>query len=70
VDTLGAGDFFHGAFCRFLTRPALDFPGQLAAAAQVAALRCARLGPRNWLNDLRTAGPAMRQAARQDERAT
>lgn len=56
VDTLAAGDFFHGAFCRFfaagLDGPEGPFPAQLAAAAEIAALSCTGLGPREWLNEL------------------
>lgn len=65
VDTLGAGDAFHGAFAywhalasrmhlsgspgrdQHHARPSL--PQQLAAAAEVAALRCSVVGPRDWL---------------------
>jgi sugar/nucleoside kinase (ribokinase family) len=45
VDTLGAGDVFHGAFCHAyaLTR---DFPASLAAAAEVAARSTTAWGPR------------------------
>lgn len=49
VDTLGAGDAFHGAFAWHLTQPQNTFPKQLEAAGQVASLRCSHLGPREWL---------------------
>jgi sugar/nucleoside kinase (ribokinase family) len=59
VDTLGAGDVFHGAFARAVAeRPPQDaagFAAALAFAAEVAALRCATPGPRAWL-----AEPALR----------
>ncbi len=48
VDTLGAGDAFHGALCFYATWPDLDLPGRLRAAAQVAALRVSSVGPRSW----------------------
>ncbi|HEY8721763.1 PfkB family carbohydrate kinase [Pengzhenrongella sp.] len=51
VDTLGAGDAFHGAFAWFALRHAADADpsGALDAAARVAALRCTIPGPRAWL---------------------
>lgn len=66
VDTLGAGDAFHGAFAFYAARDraagraagragADDEAGDgllrehLAAAADVAALRCSVVGPREWL---------------------
>ncbi len=45
VDTLGAGDIFHGAFCYYILQ--LDFPRALAAAAQVAARSCEFFGTRS-----------------------
>ena len=60
VDTLGAGDVFHGAFARAVVeRPPADPAGYAAAlafAARIAALRCATPGPRAWL-----AEPALRE---------
>ena len=47
VDTLGAGDIFHGAYCHFRLRSA--FVEALEQAAAVAALSCTRFGPRSWL---------------------
>ena len=62
VDTLGAGDFFHGAF--LVSDPArLAFADQLGAAAEVSGVRCANLGPRRWLDNLRERGLAPRTAA-------
>jgi sugar/nucleoside kinase (ribokinase family) len=52
IDTLGAGDIFHGAFCHAFAL-SRDFPAALAAAAKVAALSCASLGPRAWIAELR-----------------
>ncbi|MEO0376592.1 MAG: PfkB family carbohydrate kinase [Cyanobacteria bacterium P01_A01_bin.17] len=49
VDTLGAGDVFHGAFCHFILSH--DFPEALAQAAQVAATACQSFGTRSWLQE-------------------
>ncbi|WP_066463050.1 PfkB family carbohydrate kinase [Sanguibacter suarezii] len=49
VDTLGAGDAFHGAFTYASVRGPATFADQLAQAAAVAALRCSVVGPRDWL---------------------
>ena len=49
VDTLGAGDAFHGAFTYASVRGPAAFADQLADAAAVAALRCSVVGPRDWL---------------------
>jgi sugar/nucleoside kinase (ribokinase family) len=54
VDTLGAGDTFHGAYTwATATRPAADFPTALTFAATIAAIRCETPGPRAWLTDPR-----------------
>lgn len=60
VDTLAAGDVFHGALALAAARtPARSDPAALAAAirfaCQVAALRCSVAGPRDWLADPRLA---------------
>lgn len=47
VDTLGAGDIFHGAFCHWILKK--SFPEALRQAAQVAALACQSFGTRQWL---------------------
>lgn len=47
IDTLGAGDIFHGAFCHAILQQ--DFPTALAIAAQVAANSCRFFGTRRWL---------------------
>jgi sugar/nucleoside kinase (ribokinase family) len=47
VDTLGAGDFFHGAFCHFILQ--MPFPEALAQAATVAGQSCQSFGSRSWL---------------------
>lgn len=48
VDTLGAGDFFHGAFCHYIRQQ--EFEEALAAAAQVAASACQYFGTRQWMH--------------------
>lgn len=57
VDTLGAGDFFHGAysFARTIHDHDGRRPGHVAAlrfAGHVAALKCASPGTREWLGAL------------------
>ncbi|MCP6762940.1 MAG: sugar kinase [Fischerella sp. CENA71] len=47
VDTLGAGDIFHGAFCHYLLRE--NFPDALASAAKIAAFSCQFFGTRRWM---------------------
>lgn len=37
IDTLGAGDIFHGAFCYFMFEKHMDFKGALEKACDVAA---------------------------------
>lgn len=53
VDTLGAGDAFHGAYCLQVAAGPPDVPDRIAAAARVAALRTTVAGPRAWLRELR-----------------
>lgn len=48
VDTLGAGDIFHGAFCHALATGS-DFVESLATASQVAAHACQFFGTRQWM---------------------
>ena len=47
VDTLGAGDIFHGAFCHAILRE--DFKAALAIAASIAAQSCQHFGTRRWM---------------------
>jgi sugar/nucleoside kinase (ribokinase family) len=49
VDTLGAGDAFHGALAAALLGPPANLPRAAELAARVAAVRCAHLGSRAWL---------------------
>ncbi|MGN7778707.1 PfkB family carbohydrate kinase [Mycolicibacterium sp. 22603] len=48
VDTLGAGDAFHGAYAYYRAGSG-DLEQHLDNAARVAALRCSIVGPRTWL---------------------
>ena len=49
VDTLGAGDIFHGAFCHYIRQQ--NFRDALAAAAQIAASACQFFGTRRWMEE-------------------
>jgi len=51
IDTLGAGDIFHGAFCAQLANGA-DFLTALSGAGQVAAIACQSFGTRQWITEL------------------
>ncbi|WP_306363853.1 PfkB family carbohydrate kinase [Nocardia sp. CC227C] len=51
VDTLGAGDILHGAFCHFLSVEP-DFVTALRRAADIATLSCRYPGTREWLRHL------------------
>ncbi len=47
VDTMGAGDIFHGAFCHYILR--INFTKALAAATKIAAYSCQFFGTRQWM---------------------
>lgn len=49
VDTLGAGDILHGAFCHYLVEG--DFYQALERASRVATLSCKYRGTRGWIED-------------------
>ena len=58
VDTLGAGDIFHGAFCHFIVnhlknsaQPILenDFREALIFSAKIASQSCQSFGTRSWM---------------------
>jgi sugar/nucleoside kinase (ribokinase family) len=49
VDTLGAGDIFHGAFCYYASQPGKTFRDALQSAARIAALSCRYPGTRSWM---------------------
>ncbi|MEM9487386.1 MAG: PfkB family carbohydrate kinase [Cyanobacteria bacterium P01_F01_bin.116] len=50
VDTLGAGDIFHGAFCHSWNG---NFVTALNKASQVASLSCQYFGTREWIRQYR-----------------
>jgi len=47
MDTLGAGDIFHGAFCHYILR--YGFEQAIAASAKIAAKACESFGTRIWM---------------------
>jgi sugar/nucleoside kinase (ribokinase family) len=47
VDTVGAGDVFHGAFCHFILQ--MCFQEALSQAAKIAARACESFGTRKWM---------------------
>lgn len=47
IDTVGAGDIFHGAFCHFILQT--TFKQALSQSAQIAARACQSFGTRNWM---------------------
>ncbi|WAT16848.1 PfkB family carbohydrate kinase [Aurantiacibacter sp. MUD11] len=49
IDTLGAGDIFHGAYCHFLARGE-EVPTALEHAGEVAAESCRYYGTRQWID--------------------
>lgn len=51
VDTLGAGDIFHGAFCLNYVSQGAFLPA-LQAAAAIAARACQSFGTRTWIQRL------------------
>jgi sugar/nucleoside kinase (ribokinase family) len=53
VDTLGAGDAFHGAYSYFSTQIGSGVAERVDRSARVASLRCSVVGPRAWLSKLR-----------------
>lgn len=65
VDTLGAGDVFHGAYAHALAASA-DIEARLRFAAEVAAIRCAHVGPRSWLEHV-TLRAAVHKPVRGDQ---
>jgi sugar/nucleoside kinase (ribokinase family) len=50
VDTLGAGDAFHGAFCHWILQS--QFVEALRGASAIASLACQEFGTRSWLKRL------------------
>lgn len=55
IDTLGAGDVLHGAFCHFILYH--PFQKALQEAAAIASLSCQDLGTRGWRDRLNAPSP-------------
>lgn len=49
VDTLGAGDIFHGAFAYFILENEGNFRSSLSQAAEIASRSCQVMGTRDWI---------------------
>ena len=52
VDSLGAGDFFHGAFCYYYANQA-NFEKALKEASIIASFSCNFHGTRSWLKNFK-----------------
>lgn len=52
IDTLGAGDVFHGAYAYFRCLPHLDIAERIRRASDIAALRCSLWGIRSFISRL------------------
>jgi sugar/nucleoside kinase (ribokinase family) len=52
IDTMGAGDIFHGAFCFFVSI-GHGFVEALAEAAQIASESCRYSGTREWMDHIK-----------------
>ncbi len=50
IDTLGAGDIFHGAFCHYILQE--NFPTALSLSAKIASFSCQFFGTRHWMSGL------------------
>ena len=48
IDTLGAGDIFHGAFCHYILHQ--SFTEALASAVKIASTSCQFFGTRQWMH--------------------
>jgi len=49
VDTMGAGDIFHGAFCHYILEQ--NFTDALNAATKIASCSCEFFGTRRWMEN-------------------
>jgi sugar/nucleoside kinase (ribokinase family) len=58
VDTTGAGDIFHGAFCHYLLQE--NFFEALLSAAKIAADSCQSFGTRQWMRSVKVANKTIR----------
>ncbi len=55
IDTLGAGDIFHGAFCYRASAMGRSFRDSLAFAARVGTVSCLHPGTRLWMETFQKA---------------
>ena len=71
VDTSGAGDVFHGAYCYFAVQADhAGIVGSIQAACEIASTKCRFFGTRSWLRylpDRTTIAAASDEAARQQK---
>jgi sugar/nucleoside kinase (ribokinase family) len=63
VDTTGAGDVFHGAFC-FAVLSGMDMPEALDFCNAMAALNCTALGARGGIRGVKEVRTLMARAER------
>ncbi|RZS36542.1 sugar/nucleoside kinase (ribokinase family) [Herbihabitans rhizosphaerae] len=49
IDTLGAGDIFHGAFCHYYEPAESNFVEALTRSADLASYSCGYFGTREWM---------------------
>jgi sugar/nucleoside kinase (ribokinase family) len=54
IDTLAAGDIFHGAYCYAFAVLGYNFVDALEYASKIAAESCRHLGPREWIKHHRS----------------
>jgi sugar/nucleoside kinase (ribokinase family) len=53
IDTLGAGDIFHGAYCYYACQAGTSFREALKAASEVASFSIRYAGTRSWMSRYR-----------------
>ncbi len=63
LDTTGAGDVFHGAFC-YAVLNGMSLPGALDFSNALAALNCTAIGARGGIGNVHAARDLMRRAER------
>lgn len=51
LDSLGAGDIFHGVFCHHILEE--DFFTALRLSGETASMSCTSLGPRTWIEHIK-----------------
>lgn len=51
LDSLGAGDIFHGVFCHHVLEQ--DFFTALRLSGETASMSCTSLGPRTWIEHIK-----------------